>query len=90
MRIVSSVVEVNDAHKAGMAGRVRRALGGTLAGKRVAVLGLAFKPNTDDMREAPSLSLIAGLLKDGASVDGLRSRGSGAGAHLAPGGDVLC
>src|SRR5206468_8377857 len=68
MRIVSAVVEVNETRKASMAGRVRRALGGTLKGKRVAVLGLAFKPNTDDMREAPSLSLIAGLLKDGARV----------------------
>jgi UDPglucose 6-dehydrogenase len=68
MRIVSSVVAVNDAQKARMVERVREGLGGVLAGKRVAVLGLAFKPNTDDMREAPSLSLIAGLLKGGASV----------------------
>ena len=68
MRIVSSVVAVNEAQKSGMAERVRKGLGGVLAGKRVAVLGLAFKPNTDDMREAPSLSLIAGLLKEGASV----------------------
>jgi UDPglucose 6-dehydrogenase len=68
MRIVSSVVSVNDAQKARMADRVRDGLGGVLAGKRIAVLGLAFKPNTDDMREAPSLSLIAGLLKEGAAV----------------------
>jgi UDPglucose 6-dehydrogenase len=68
MRIVSSAAEANECRKAGMAERVRAALGGALAGKRVAVLGLAFKPNTDDMREAPSLSLIAGLLKAGASV----------------------
>jgi UDPglucose 6-dehydrogenase len=68
MRIVSSAIAVNETHKAGMAERVRKALGGTLAGRRVAVLGLAFKPNTDDMREAPSLSLIAGLLREGASV----------------------
>ena len=47
-----------------MADRVRKVLA-ALAGKRVAVLGLAFKPNTDDMREAPSLSLIEGLLKGG-------------------------
>jgi UDPglucose 6-dehydrogenase len=68
MRIVSSVVAVNDARKAGMADRVRQALGGNISGRRVAVLGLTFKPNTDDMREAPSLSLIAGLLEQGAVV----------------------
>ena len=68
MRILSSVVKVNDARKAGMIDRVREALGGDLSGKRVAVLGLTFKPNTDDMREAPSLWLVAGLLKDGVSV----------------------
>ena len=68
MRIVSSVVAVNDARKAGMAERVREALGGDVSGRRIAVLGLTFKPNTDDMREAPSLSLISGLLEQGAAV----------------------
>ena len=67
-RIVSTVVEVNDLRKAGLADRVELAAGGELKGKRVAVLGLSFKPNTDDMREAPSLPLIAGLLKKEASV----------------------
>jgi len=68
MRIVGSVVEVNDQRKVLMAERVRDALGGSLQGKKVAVLGLTFKPNTDDMRDAPSLSLIAGLQKGGAEV----------------------
>ena len=67
-RIVATTVAVNDDRKAAMAARVERALGGSLAGKRVAVLGLAFKPNTDDMREAPSLALIAGLQAKGAEV----------------------
>jgi UDPglucose 6-dehydrogenase len=67
-RIVRTVVEVNDDRKASMAARVTAALGGSLAGKRVAVLGLAFKPNTDDMREAPSIVLIEGLLAGGAQV----------------------
>ncbi|MEO8548108.1 MAG: UDP-glucose/GDP-mannose dehydrogenase family protein [Sphingomicrobium sp.] len=67
-RIVSTVVEVNDRRKASMAARVTAALGGSLAGKRIAVLGLAFKPNTDDMREAPSISLIEGLIGGGAQV----------------------
>jgi UDPglucose 6-dehydrogenase len=67
-RIVSTVVDVNDRRKAAMAGRVEAALGGGLAGKQIAVLGLAFKPNTDDMREAPSIPLIKGLQELGASV----------------------
>ena len=68
MRIVNSVVDVNEERKSGMADRVRDALGGSLEGKRVAVLGLTFKPNTDDMRDAPSLALIERLQQGGASV----------------------
>jgi len=68
MRIVNSVVEVNDARKAAMADRVREALGGELDGRKVAVLGLTFKPNTDDMRDAPSLALIKRLQEGGAEV----------------------
>ena len=67
-RIVSTVVEVNDARKAAMADRVREAVGGSLAGKRIALLGLTFKPNTDDMRDSPSIPLAKGLLAGGASV----------------------
>jgi UDPglucose 6-dehydrogenase len=67
-RIISTVVEVNDARKAAMVDRVERALGGDLAGKRVGILGLTFKPNTDDMRDAPSIPLIKGLVERGAEV----------------------
>jgi UDPglucose 6-dehydrogenase len=67
-RIVSTVVEVNDRRKEAMADRVKVALGGSVAGKRVAVLGLTFKPNTDDMRDAPSIPLVERLLGAGASV----------------------
>jgi len=67
-RIVSTVVEVNDRRKASMADRVKAALGGSVDGKRVGVLGLTFKPNTDDMRDAPSIPLIQGLVAGGASV----------------------
>jgi UDPglucose 6-dehydrogenase len=67
-KIVRTTVAVNDERKASMVDRVSRALGGDVKGKRVAILGLAFKPNTDDMREAPSLPLIEGLVKRGASV----------------------
>jgi len=68
MRIVSAVVSVNDARKAAMADRVEEELGGSASSKRVGVLGLTFKPNTDDMRDAPSLALIKRLQEKGASV----------------------
>ena len=67
-RIVATVVEVNDRRKAAMAERVREGLGGSLEGRRIGVLGLTFKPNTDDMRDAPSIPLIQGLQQGGASV----------------------
>jgi UDPglucose 6-dehydrogenase len=67
-QIVGTVVKVNDERKDGMAERVSRAMGGSLEGKRIAVLGLAFKPNTDDMRDAPSVPLVNGLIERGASV----------------------
>ena len=67
-RIVSTVVAVNDARKAAMADRVREALGGSLAGKRVGLLGLTFKPNTDDMRDSPAIPLAQGLMAGGAAV----------------------
>jgi UDPglucose 6-dehydrogenase len=68
LRIVEAVVAVNDARKRAMARKVSAALGGKLRGKTVAVLGLTFKPNTDDMREAPSLPLITALQDMGAKV----------------------
>ena len=67
-RIVSTVVEVNDSRKLAMADRVKQAVGGSVAGKRIGVLGLTFKPNTDDMRDAPSIPLVQGLLAGGAEV----------------------
>jgi UDPglucose 6-dehydrogenase len=67
-RLIQSVVAVNDARKEKMADRVIAACGGSVTGKRIAVLGLAFKPETDDMREAPSIPLIRGLLDAGAKV----------------------
>ena len=67
-RIISTVVSVNDRRKAKMVDRVATALGGSLKGKRVGVLGLTFKPNTDDMRDSPAIPLVEGLVKGGASV----------------------
>jgi UDPglucose 6-dehydrogenase len=67
-RIVRTTVEVNDERKEQMVERVARALGGEVRGKRVAVLGLAFKPNTDDMRDAPSIPIVKALVERGAEV----------------------
>ena len=68
LRIVESVLTVNDNRKRAMARKVANALGGNLRGKTIAVLGLTFKPDTDDMREAPSIPLVTGLLDMGARV----------------------
>ncbi|PPD40713.1 MAG: UDP-glucose 6-dehydrogenase [Methylocystis sp.] len=68
LRIVETVVAVNDARKRAMARKIIMALGGSVRGKKIALLGLAFKPNTDDMRDAPSLAIVASLAGDGAQV----------------------
>jgi UDPglucose 6-dehydrogenase len=68
IRIVETVAAVNDQRKRAMARKVIQACGGSVRGKTIAVLGLTFKPNTDDMREAPSLSIIAALQDGGATV----------------------
>jgi len=68
LRIVETVVAVNDARKRAMARKIITALSGSVRGKKIALLGLAFKPNTDDMRDAPSLAIVASLAGDGASV----------------------
>src|SRR5579864_1533806 len=68
LRIVESVMAVNDNRKRAMARKVSAAVGSSLRGKTIAVLGLTFKPDTDDMREAPSIPLVTGLLDMGARV----------------------
>jgi UDPglucose 6-dehydrogenase len=68
LRIVEAVAAVNDARKRAMARKVSAVLNGDVRGKTVAVLGLTFKPNTDDMREAPSIPLITALQDMGAKV----------------------
>ena len=65
-RLIEAVVGVNDARKSAMAMRVIAACGGSVRGKTIAVLGLTFKPETDDMREAPSIPIICRLVEDGA------------------------
>jgi len=68
LRIVEATVQVNDARKRAMGRKVIKAMGGDVRGKTVAILGLTFKPNTDDMRDAPSLSVIGALQDAGAIV----------------------
>ena len=68
LRIVETVVDVNDRRKEKMAAKIIKACGGSVQGKTIAILGLAFKPNTDDMREAPSLVIIDELKKAGATI----------------------
>src|SRR3546814_19208184 len=67
-RIVAAVVKSNARRKRNLVHRVRRACGGNLAGKRIAVLGLAFKPDTDDVRESPALDLLPALAREGGAV----------------------
>jgi UDPglucose 6-dehydrogenase len=68
LRIVEATLGVNDIRKRAMARKVANAVGSSLRGKTIAVLGLTFKPDTDDMREAPSIPLVTGLLDMGAKV----------------------
>ena len=68
MRLIETTVAVNDTRKRAMARKIVAAMGGDVRGKTIAVLGLTFKPNTDDMREAPSLSIITALQDAGATV----------------------
>ena len=67
-RIVEAVMEVNEAQKARMISKIRNALGGSESGRTLAVLGLAFKPETDDMRDAPALSILPKLIENGTRV----------------------
>ncbi len=70
LRIVETVVSVNDQRKRAMARKIIAACGGSVRGKTIAILGLAFKPNTDDMRDAPALAIVTALQDAGAAVRG--------------------
>jgi UDPglucose 6-dehydrogenase len=85
LRLVETTIAVNDRRKAAMAERVIAACGGSVAGRTVAILGLTFKPNTDDMREAPSLAIIASLREAGAVIRAYDPEGMAAAASLLPG-----
>src|SRR6185436_9527469 len=68
LKIVAAVIDVNAGRIATSLGKVRKALGGTFKGKSVGLLGLTFKPNTDDLRESPAIAILDGMLAEGAKV----------------------
>jgi UDPglucose 6-dehydrogenase len=89
-RLVEATVAVNDARKSNMARRIIAACGGSVRGKTIGVLGLTFKPETDDMREAPSLSILPRLAGDGAAVRVFDPEGMNAARALLPEAVVYC
>ena len=84
LAIVETVVQVNEARKARMAGKIIAACGGTVAGKTIAVLGLTFKPNTDDMRDSPSLAILPRLATAGAAIRAFDPAGIDEARNLMP------
>jgi UDPglucose 6-dehydrogenase len=85
VRIVETVIEVNEKRKRGMAERVIAALDDKVAGKRIAVFGVTFKPETDDMRDAPALAIVPALIGAGASVAIVDPHGRKEGEEMMPG-----
>jgi UDPglucose 6-dehydrogenase len=85
LRLIETTVQINDARKKAMAGKVAAATGGDLRGKTVALLGLTFKPNTDDMRDAPSLDVAPALIAMGATVQAFDPEGMEEAARLLDG-----
>lgn len=91
IRIVETVVAVNDARKKAMAERIATAAGGDVKGKVIAILGLAFKPDTDDMRESPALDIVPGLIAKGAIVRAFDPEAMEEAKKLLPGqGLIFC
>ena len=87
-RLIETTVEVNDARKKAMATKVADAIGSTdLSGKTIGVLGVTFKPNTDDMRDAPSLDILPALQAMGAKVQAFDPEGAKEAAHMLAGVD---
>ena len=93
LSIIEQVSRVNDERKIAMTKRIETALGGSLEGKSIAVLGVTFKPNTDDMRDAPSLVIVPAMQARGAKVTCCDPEGAKHGAEMLPGvswaGDVM-
>jgi UDPglucose 6-dehydrogenase len=84
VRIVEAVVQANDLRKRAMGRKIVNALGGDARGKKVALLGLTFKPNTDDMRDAPSIAIVQTLIDAGATITAHDPEGMVEAAKLMP------
>jgi UDPglucose 6-dehydrogenase len=82
--MVERVLEINNSRKRGMADRITAVCGGSVVGKTIAVLGLTFKPNTDDMRESPSLSILPLLIEAGATIRAFDPEGMDEAKKLLP------
>jgi UDPglucose 6-dehydrogenase len=85
VEIVETVIRANDRHKQLMVRKIRTTLGGRLEGRRIGVLGLAFKANTDDMRNAPALTIVGQLMTEGAEVRAFDPAAAQQAAQLLPG-----
>ena len=90
MRIVEAVVEANAAQRARMLKKIRAALGGSESGKALGVLGLTFKPETDDMRDSPASAILPSLLENGARVRAHDPKGIDEAKRLLPAGIDYC
>jgi UDPglucose 6-dehydrogenase len=82
VRLIETTIDVNKQRKKDMADKVAAAVGGDLTGKTVGILGVTFKPNTDDMRDAPALDIVPALQKMGASVQAYDPEGAKEAAHM--------
>jgi len=89
MRIVETVIAANDHARRRMVDKVLDLCGGSVRGRRIAVLGVTFKPNTDDMRDAPSLTIVPALIGAGAGIRVVDPQGRREGEHLLPGVDWM-
>jgi UDPglucose 6-dehydrogenase len=89
-RLIEAVVAVNDARKASMAARIIAAAGGSVRGKTIAVFGLTFKPETDDMRDAPSIPIVGRLAEDGAAIRAFDPEGMDQARHVLPASVTYC
>ncbi|MGB5076509.1 MAG: UDP-glucose/GDP-mannose dehydrogenase family protein [Sphingorhabdus sp.] len=84
VRIVEAVVQANDLRKRAMGRKIINALGGDVRGKKIALLGLTFKPNTDDMRDAPSIAIVQTLIDAGANISAHDPEGMEEASKLLP------
>ncbi len=89
-RLIEAVVGVNDARKAGMAARIVHAAGGSVRGKTIAILGLTFKPETDDMRDSPAIPIVGRLVEDGATIRAFDPQGTDQARPLLPPDITYC